>query len=115
MDTKYTDMSFLRENTFNNAGTMKDLIKIYLDTTPEMLDKLKLAADGYYLQDIKNTAHKLRSSFGTMGVVIADDLLSKMENSAEQMGKEGVLAAFEKLDSIAKEVEKELTFELQEL
>lgn len=115
MVTKYTDMGFLRENTFNNSGTMRDLIQIYLDTTPEMLNKLAHEADSFNVQGVKSTAHKLRSSFSTMGVVEADDLLHEIENSTQKMGKEGVMVAIKKLEIIAEKVEKELTFELQQL
>ena len=115
MAAKYTDISFLRENTFNNTKTMRDLIQIYLDTTPEMIARLNEVAQNYDVNEIKTAAHKLRSSFSTMGVVTADELLSEIENSTNKMGKDGVLAALKKLDVIANEVDKELNSAIKEL
>lgn len=115
MEMQYSDMSFLRENTFDNTNTMRELIQIYLDTTPEMLENLKDAADNFDETKVKNAAHKLRSSFGTMGVAPADELLHDIENSTHKMGKLGVLAALEKLMVIADQVEIELDHVMTEL
>lgn len=115
MDVTYTDMGFLRENTFNNTGTMRDLIQIFLETTPEMITELKDAADVFKVDQISATAHKLRSSYSTMGVAIADPILANLENDTYELGKSGVISAINDLEKITAEVNKELLVVVNEL
>ena len=64
---RYTDLTYLKLRTRSDAVLMNEMIEIYLDQTPRLIDAMVTAIDTKDWQLLNNAAHKLHTSFAIMG------------------------------------------------
>lgn len=81
MSNPVTDLRFLRENTFGNQATMRELIELYLNSTPGMISQMREANDSGNLNGLQRIAHKLKSNIHTMGMKKVLEILDKIEHA----------------------------------
>ncbi len=81
---KLCDLSFLRETFDNDNQIIKSVLEIFIKETPEDYQKLKLAINQQNKNKIKETAHKLKSSFKTIGLKNEVIILEKIEYNSKQ-------------------------------
>ncbi|HEX8549198.1 MAG TPA: PAS domain S-box protein, partial [Cytophagaceae bacterium] len=76
---KSINLDYLKKLTKNNASRMNEMIKIYLQETPQLVCNMKQAIDDKDWELLKKVAHSIIPSFSTMGID------SKYEATARQM------------------------------
>ena len=81
MGKKHTDLSFIRENSFNNNEFIVEMIMLFLTTTPIMLEEIHTQAAKHDWEKLSQAAHKLKAQVQTFGVNEAYTLLDKIETA----------------------------------
>jgi PAS domain S-box-containing protein len=118
---KYHSDSFvntqsLKELTGGDDTFMAEMIEIYLRNTPVMLKEMKSSFKKHDFEKLKRTAHKIKSSFGMMGMNEPLQIADEIELFDEKSNNQNLLKA--KLDRLAELVsgsEKELKRELDNM
>ncbi|MET3128367.1 PAS domain S-box-containing protein [Arcicella rosea] len=95
------DLSYLRELSDGNKEFEQEIIELYLNQMPIDFDILRKAIDAVDYVLTKSTAHKLKSSFSSMGVN-ENGLLKSIEDKAKTMVDMSIIKSeFTKLEVIA--------------
>lgn len=108
------DLEFLRENTFS-IDNMRELIEIYLTTTPLMYKDLCAAMDEGDAEKVRKMAHKLKSNLNTMGISTGSEILDVVEHEAEKNRIDTIGDKLIDLGKVIGRSEEELNSVLQEL
>ncbi|MBQ4820213.1 ATP-binding protein [Aquimarina sp. MMG016] len=77
---KYCDLSFLKETFDNDQDIIKNVLQIFIEDTPNDYKKLIYAIENEDLENSKQFAHKLKSSFKTIGLNNEAKILEKIEH-----------------------------------
>ncbi len=95
------DLSYLRELSDGNKEFEQEIIELYLNQMPIDLEILRKAVEEANYTGIRLTAHKLKSSFSSMGVN-ESGLLKSMEDKAKSNADISTIRIeFAKFDRIA--------------
>lgn len=81
--TRYCDLSFLRDTFGNDVEIIKSVLQIFIEETPQDYDKLLSSINNKDHYSTEKTAHKLKSSFKTLGLSEQTSLLQQIEQSAK--------------------------------
>ena len=65
---KYTNLSYLNSRTKSNPLLMMEMINLYLEQTPMLIQSMRLSLDSQDWPTLQATAHKMISSFSIMGI-----------------------------------------------
>jgi CheY-like chemotaxis protein len=65
---RITNLDFLRQLTKNNPDMINEMIRVYLEETPELLGKMKEALYRKDWQVLRAAAHSIFPSFATVGI-----------------------------------------------
>lgn len=82
-DEKLFDLRYLNEFLDNDQNSINEMIALFTDTTPEILQSIE---DANYRDDsakLKEGIHKLRSSLGLMGITKGLEIATWIENEIE--------------------------------
>ncbi|MBA3664931.1 MAG: PAS domain S-box protein [Bacteroidetes bacterium] len=98
---KCTNLDFLKQLTKNNSDMITEMIKVYLEETPQLIAKMKKSLDTRNWSDLKAAAHSILPSFSTMGI---SEEYAEMAKTIQEMAiKKGNPALIKELvDSIEK-------------
>ncbi len=106
----------LKELTGDDSAFMAEMIEIYLRNIPVMLKEMKNSFRENDFEKLRQTAHKIKSSFGMMGMNEAWQIADEMEQTIEKIIDENLLKTkLEKLAEFISISEVELKQELQNL
>ena len=61
------DRSVLKSSLGDDTELIKEVLELFMDTTPELIDSLKKASTEGSLREVKNSAHSLKGSAGNIG------------------------------------------------
>lgn len=111
------DLSYLLERTKANPKLMSEMIKLYLEQTPPLIEAMKL---GFQTNDwnlLKSAVHKMIPSFSIMGMDNNFENIAKkiQEYAALQLNSEHVLGMVTELENVCLQACKELKEELKKL
>ena len=99
------DLSFLKQNSFGNVSLYKELLEIFVKSTPEMLVQIKNAAEQNDFVLVGKVAHKLKSNVQSVGLSNIYDLLDNLEtlkyNSNSDANFRAALSAINECCNIA--------------
>lgn len=73
------DLSFFKQNSFGEVSLYKELLEIFVKTTPEMLAQIKQMAEQNDFVMVGKIAHKLKSNVQSVGLRNIYDLLDDIE------------------------------------
>ena len=76
--SKCIDLTYLSNRTKANPELMKEMIRLYLDQTPDLIDILKRSLANKDWDSIHGAAHKMIPSFSIMGIPQEFENLAKM-------------------------------------
>jgi PAS domain S-box-containing protein len=87
-DGSCINLDFLKQLTKNNPDMIAEMIKVYLEETPQLIDKMKKSLNDRDWPSLKAAAHSIIPSFSTMGISeeytqmikAIEDLAVKKEN-----------------------------------
>lgn len=112
--TNLTDLNYLKLRTKYDSLLIKDMIRIYLDQTPPLIEAMKKSMAHKDWEMLRAAAHKLFPSFAIMG--IPRDFQNFTKIIQEYTGNEGELDTISeliaKIESACKGVYAELNEEL---
>lgn len=112
----FVNTQSLKELTGGDDVFMAEMIEIYLRNTPMMLKEMKSSFKKHDFEKLKRTAHKIKSSFGMMGMNESLQIANEIELSDEKSSDQDLLKAkLERLAQLVAGSEKELKRELDNL
>lgn len=110
------DMSFLEKFTKGDSAKMAKYIKIFLKNAPEQLTSLNENLDAHNWNQLRATAHSLKSQLRYMGVFPLKDTIQTVENNAsEQIALDALPPLVAKVTRITQQAIKELEEKLTSL
>ena len=68
LQKKCTNLNYLKQLTKNNPRMIAEMIEVYLEETPQLVNTMKKAIDTSDWESLRNIAHSIRPSFLMMGV-----------------------------------------------
>ncbi|MEZ4722214.1 MAG: Hpt domain-containing protein [Flavobacteriales bacterium] len=80
--SNYLDLSYIMDNVSDDPGFIKQLLSVFLENLEpdyEVLREVTVAGDH---EHIKRTAHRMKSSFRSLGMSTLADLTQTIEKSA---------------------------------
>ena len=83
---KLLNISHLKDQVNGKSAAIKQLIEIFLEDTPPILDKLNISIQEKNLHSIERISHQLVSSFSIIGTESAITALQTMEYTAANNG-----------------------------
>jgi PAS domain S-box-containing protein len=113
VSVKCIDLTYLSHRTKANAELMKEMIKLYLNQTPDLIDIMKKSLAKKDWDSIQGAAHKMIPSFSIMGIHQEFENLAKMvqEYSSTQKHLNELPELILKLEKISDQACRELTEE----
>jgi HPt (histidine-containing phosphotransfer) domain-containing protein len=103
LDRKVLDQIIEVERRGASKSLLKTLVNTYLDTTPELLERLHKVARQDNPKALRETAHRLQSSSANLGALTLADMCRKLEVKARENSTRN---AVEMVSHIAREYEK---------
>ncbi len=73
----------LRKTLGNNEETLKNLLKVFFRTVPEQLKNITEAYQIKNIEEIIFIAHKLKTSFLTVGMVELAELIKQIQDNCK--------------------------------
>ena len=112
----FVNTQSLKELTGGDDVFMAEMIEIYLRNTPLMLKEMKVSFKKLEFEKLKRTAHKIKSSFGMMGMNEPLQIADEIELVDEKNCDQNLLKVkLERLAELIAGSEKELKRELKKL
>ena len=78
------DLEALAELAGNDQAFVHEMLQLFLDQTPSALNSLEETIANTDHAEIKRLAHKMKSSFNSIGCSHGGQLLSELERMAEK-------------------------------
>lgn len=110
---KITNLQFLIDTCQGNKPVVIKMIEIFLKNTPDMLENINIS---YEIKDwvkVKQIAHKMQASLGTLGAIELKNKISRVEQiiqNQEDLSEIGDLLEHvsNKADLLYKELQEEI-------
>lgn len=114
---RYTDLSFLNTRTKSNKVLMKEMISLYLEQTPSLINSMKQGLSNKDWQTLQDAVHKMIPSFSIMGISSDFEEMAKKihEYARSQQESENIADLVEQLENVCSRACEELMEELNAL
>lgn len=114
---KCTDMIYLMQLTKSNPVLMMDMISIYLEQTPPLVDAMKQSMENKDWNALYSAVHKMIPSFSIMGIHHDFEIMAKkvQEFASTQQQADGVAELVLQLEKVCTQACEELEAEYQVL
>jgi len=114
---KCTNLDFLKQLTKGNPKMIMEMVKVYLEETPKLMDKIRQSIDSGDWDSMGRAAHSLIPSFSTMGMDKEYAVMAKkIQIYAEKKGNLDLIKEmFLKMDSVFTQACRELEQDLVSL
>jgi PAS domain S-box-containing protein len=111
---KCTNLDFLRQLTKNNADMIAEMINVYLEETPTLIQSMKEGLKKKDWEQVRASAHSIIPSFSTMGMGEEYTAIAKsIQDRAERKeNPEKVAMLIERIEKICEKAYSELKQEL---
>jgi len=100
-EARLYDLSMITSIEKGDSTFEKELINIFMETMPESVIELRNAANNKNREQIRKTAHRMKSSLDLFGIHSLKDTITKLETTANE---DEVDAHINFLDKTLKEV-----------
>ncbi len=109
---KLYDLEYIRNFSGNDENFVREMVQVFVDDTPEILEKMRKSFDTNNINGLKNEAHKFSPRLSFLGIssIVAD--VDKLEEMAAEGDISRGRAVFEKINAVAIEVVKQLNADL---
>jgi PAS domain S-box-containing protein len=114
MKFKYTDLEYLNRRTKSNPLLMKEMITLYLDQTPILVNTMKRSMQEKDWESLYSAVHKLIPSFSIMGISTNFENMAKkvQEYASTRQQTDGVRDMVMQLEIVCSKACEELKEEL---
>ncbi len=103
------DRSVLSELAEVMGGDLADLVATWMDSSADLMQQLRRAAEAGDVQAMVAPAHSLKSSSANVGAVAFSTLAATVEQAARQGGEKAALAAWRRMPAIYEATRKALS------
>jgi len=110
---KCTDLEYLMQRTKSNPTLMMEMISLYLEQTPPLVDAMKLSMKNKDWNSLYSAVHKMIPSFSIMGINHDFENIAKkvQEFASNQQQTDGITELVLKLENVCTQACKELETE----
>jgi PAS domain S-box-containing protein len=114
---KYTDLVYLMQRTKSNPALMMEMISLYLEQTPPLVDAMKQSMKNKDWNALYSAVHKMIPSFSIMGINPDFENMAKkvQEFASTQQQVEGISELVLQLENVCTQACKELEMEYKVL
>jgi len=107
---KLYDLTYLKENISDDEDVIRDLIRIFLENTPQDLSNLNKAYEENDLEQVALTAHKMKSSLDVLKVDQLHNVIRRIDKpfKTEEL-KDELPEIMNRINSILEKVIKQLS------
>ena len=77
-----TDLTYLNDLADGNFDFVAEMINMFLNSVPQSVSDLSAAIDNNDWDKVKSIAHRIKPSFGFVGVKNIQEILNQMERNA---------------------------------
>ncbi|MGV8815211.1 MAG: ATP-binding protein [Gelidibacter sp.] len=111
---RYTDLSYLSTRTKANKLLMEEMISLYLEQTPPLINAMKEALSNKDWQTLQDAVHKMIPSFSIMGISADFENIAKRihEYASSQQEAEDMAELVSQIDKVCTQACEELMEEL---
>ncbi|MCW3075614.1 MAG: histidine kinase [Bacteroidetes bacterium] len=111
---KCTNLDFLKQLTKNNPDFIAEMIKVYLEETPQLLNNMKEGLETGDYDKLKASAHSILPSFSTMGIAeeYTDMVKTIQEYAIKKESKEKIQPLLNSVEAICEKAYVELQKEM---
>lgn len=81
MNTHITNLSFFKQNSFGDTVLYRELLSIFVKTTPEMVGQMQAALQNNNYDQLSKIAHKLKSNVQSVGLQHVYNVLEDIESN----------------------------------
>jgi PAS domain S-box-containing protein len=114
---RVTNLEFLRQLTKNNPDMIAEMIKVYLEETPQLINRMKDGIKNKDWESVRAAAHSMVPSFSTVGM--SDEWTANtkrvQELSAKSEEPEEIEALVAEIEQVCEKAYSELQAELSTL
>jgi PAS domain S-box-containing protein len=82
---KITNLSYLRDLAEGSNSFIEEILEMFIDVIPKSLDELEEGLAKKDWETMKLVAHKMKPSFGFVGVKSAEDLMQRIEKNSSEL------------------------------
>lgn len=116
MEEKVTDLSQIKEIAGDNPEFLKEIFEIFVTQTPEYIEALQKGLNTKDFELMRNTAHKMYTSLGTLGIRSLISTVKGLENDCQnKTGFEEMPSKIALITTTCNKAIAELEEELKEL
>ncbi len=108
------DLSYLEATFSGNKEIINKVLQSFMKNTPELLIELNDRAINNDWENVKMIAHKIKSSFNTIGAKRIGDILLKIELASNDSDSSNVLLLISEANSLSESVFEEIKEKLSE-
>lgn len=115
MDTKSIstiDLSYLEATFGGNKTIINKVLQSFIDNTPQLLIELEDNIANYSWKEVKMIAHKIKSSFNTIGAKNVGELLGRIELETSDYDKLNISLLINQVRSMSDNIFNAVTSEL---
>jgi len=114
---RYTDLVYLMQRTKSNPALMMEMISLYLEQTPPLVDAMKQSMKNKDWNALYSAVHKMIPSFSIMGINPDFENMAKkvQEFASTQQQVEGISELVLQLENVCTQACKELEMEYEVL
>ncbi|MEO6916456.1 MAG: ATP-binding protein, partial [Chitinophagaceae bacterium] len=114
---RYIDLDYLNQRTKSNPALMMEMISLYLEQTPPLINIIKRSFQEQNWQSLYSAVHKIIPSFSIMGIHADHESIAKkvQDYAANQQLTSNIAEMVSQLENICLQACNELQAELQRL
>jgi HPt (histidine-containing phosphotransfer) domain-containing protein len=110
---RITNLNYLRNLAEGSSTFIHEILEMFVDVIPKSMNELEESLDKKDWANVKLVSHRMKPSFGFVGVKSAEDLMQRIEKNASEMPdalllREMIDHAREICDQCMKELKEEL-------
>lgn len=109
---KQLDLSYLETTFGGNKMIVNKVLSSFLDKTPQLITSLKESVNQNNWDEVKMIAHKMKSSFNTLGAKLIGELLAEIELKSLEGNKNELLDLTVKIQNLGEQALNEVKEEL---
>jgi|GEM_PF-812421 len=110
--TPQINLAYLESTFGNNKMVIDKILNSFVSNTPQLMEDLSQHAEKGNREDVKMVAHKMKSSFNTLGATEVGGLLAKIETEAISGNPESLTSMINQVKELNELVFKEIQEEL---
>jgi len=109
------DLTFLKKMSDDDHDFIKDLIKAFIQSTPNSISELKSHYENKEWDKLSNTAHKIKPSVKLMGMSMMYNIIRELEKVSELSDKSSIGEFIEAFSKNFDRASKRLEIEMEQL